>query len=154
VYAAAEEGIWREGWSRTTPSSVAELIGLGQIAVATRDGRIAGCIRVHEIADDASEFGLLASAPEVRGRGVGRALVAFAEEHGRARGRRVMRLELLVPRAWRHPGKELLRGWYGRLGYRLIATGSLEDAYPQLRPLLATPCDLETYEKALAPAAP
>ena len=60
-----------------------------------------------------------------------------------------MQLELLVPREWRHPGKELLRAWYSRLGYRRIRTGSSEDSYPNLAPLLATPCDIDVYEKPL-----
>jgi hypothetical protein len=64
VYAAAEAGLWREGWSRTRAPALAELIRAQEIAVATRDRRIAGCIRVHDVADDVSEFGLLASAPE------------------------------------------------------------------------------------------
>ena len=64
-----------------------------------------------------------------------------------------MQLELLVPRGWRHPSKEFLEAWYGRRGYRLIRTGSIDDAYPELAPLLATPCDLAVYEKPLRPGA-
>jgi choline dehydrogenase-like flavoprotein len=37
--------------------------------------------------------------------------------------------------------KEFLRSWYGRRGYRVVRVRSV-DAYPQLAPLLATPCDL------------
>jgi hypothetical protein len=95
---------------------------------------------------------MLVAAFEQRGTGVGRALVEFAEQRTRERGRRAMQLELLVPRAWDHPSKEFLKAWYGRIGYRLIRTGSLEDSYPQLAPLLATGCDLLGYEKPLDPA--
>ena len=63
-----------------------------------------------------------------------------------------MQLELLVPRDWRHPSKEFLKAWYGRRGYRLSRSGRLGDAYPHLAPLLATPCDLTVYEKALQPS--
>ncbi|HZC14808.1 MAG TPA: hypothetical protein VE270_12385 [Thermoleophilaceae bacterium] len=80
---------------------------------------------------------------------MGRALVAFAEEQSRERGRRAMQLELLVPRAWLHPSKEFLKAWYGRMGYRLVRTGRMDDAYPHLAPLLATPCDFTIYEKPL-----
>ena len=106
-------------------------------------------MRLHDVADDASEFGMLVSAPDQRGTGVGRALVAFAERHSRERGLRRIQLELLLPRTWRHPSKEFLKGWYGRIGYRRIHTGAMGDAYPQLAPLLATPCDLAVYEKPL-----
>jgi GNAT superfamily N-acetyltransferase len=149
VYATAESGLWRDGAPRTTAAEVAELIRAQQIAVATRHGQIAGSVRLHNVADDLSEFGMLVAAPDQRGTGVGRALVAFAEEHSRERGLRAIQLELLVPRAWRHPSKEFLKAWYGRLGYRPVRSGSIDDNYPHLAPLLATPCDLNIYEKPL-----
>jgi hypothetical protein len=46
--------------------------------------------------------------------------------------------------------KEFLKAWYGRRGYRIARTGRVDDAYPQLAPLLATACDLEVHEKPLA----
>jgi GNAT superfamily N-acetyltransferase len=150
VYEIAESGLWREGAARTTPAELAELIAAGQIAVATRGGDIVGSVRVHEVSGDASEIGMLVSAPHERGTGVGRALIDFAERHSRDRGRRAMQLELLVPRRWRHPSKEFLKSWYGRRGYELVHTGRIGDAYPHLVPLLATACDLTVYEKPLA----
>ena len=149
VYESAESGLWRDGATRTTPSELAELIRAGQIAVATRDGRVVGSVRVHDVADDTSEFGMLVAAPDQRGTGVGRALIDFAEQHNRERGRRAMQLELLLPREWQHPTKEFLKAWYGRLGYRLIRTTTIDDSYPHLAPLLATPCDFAIYEKPL-----
>ncbi len=62
---------------------------------------------------------------------------------------RAVQLELLVPRQWRHPSQEFLRAWYGRLGYRLVRTTTLDEDYPHLAPLLATACDLEIHEKPL-----
>jgi GNAT superfamily N-acetyltransferase len=149
VYEIAESGLWRDGATRTTPSELAELIRAGQIAVATRDGRVVGSVRVHHVADDTSEFGMLVAAPDQRGTGVGRALIDFAEQHNRERGRRAMQLELLLPREWQHPTKEFLKAWYGRLGYGLIRTTTIDDSYPHLAPLLATPCDFAIYEKPL-----
>jgi hypothetical protein len=61
-----------------------------------------------------------------------------------------MQLELLVPRAWRHPSKVFLDGWYRRLGYHVIRTANVADAYPELAPMLATPCEFLIYEKPLA----
>ena len=92
---------------------------------------------------------MLVAAPEQRSTGIGRALVAFAERHSRESGRRMMQLELLLPRTWQHPTKEFLKTWYGRIGYRPVRTGSMQAAYPHLAPLLATPCDLAVYEKPL-----
>ncbi len=109
VYATAERGLWRDGATRTRDAEMADLIAARQIAVATRDWRIVGAVRVHDVSDDVSEFGMLVADADQRGTGVGRALVDFAERHGLERGRRAMQLELLVPRAWRHPAKEFLR---------------------------------------------
>ena len=92
---------------------------------------------------------MLVAALDQRGTGVGRAFVDFAEWQSRERVERRIQLELLVPRTWSHPSKEFLKAWYGRRGYRLVRTGRLDDAYPHLAPLLATPCDLEIHRKPL-----
>jgi GNAT superfamily N-acetyltransferase len=151
VYETAESGLWRDGATRTTVSEVAELIRAGEIVVATRHGDIVGSVRVHDVGDDASEFGLLVAAPDQRGVGIGRALLDFAEARSRDRGLRAMQLELLVPRGWRHHSKEFLKALYGRRAYRIRRLARFEDAYPHLAPLLATSCDLEIHEKPLQP---
>jgi catechol 2,3-dioxygenase-like lactoylglutathione lyase family enzyme len=43
--------------------------------------------------------------------------------------------------------------WCAALGYRPVRTGQFEESYPELAPLLATPCDLVIYHKVL-PASP
>jgi GNAT superfamily N-acetyltransferase len=149
VYDDAERGLWRDRAGRTDAAELAGFIAAGEIAVATRDGRIAGSVRVRRVAEDIGELGILVAAPDQRGIGVGTALVDFAERHSREHGMRAIRLELLVAREWRHPGKELLRAWYERCGYRLVDVLDVGAVYPQLPPLLATPCDLERYEKPL-----
>jgi N-acetylglutamate synthase-like GNAT family acetyltransferase len=149
VYVNAESGLWRDDATRTTTSEIADFIAARQIVVAKREGRIVGAVRLHDVAEDLSEFGLLVAAQDERGTGVGRALLDFAEEDSRARGLRAMQLELLLPRTWLHPSKEFLKSWYGRRGYRLVRTGTLDEDYPHLAPLLAVPCDLAIYEKAL-----
>ena len=92
---------------------------------------------------------MLVAAPDQRGTGIGRELVAFAERRSRARGLRTMQLELLVPRDVGASQQGVLEAWYGRLGYRRVRTTRPEQAYPQLAPLLATPCELAVYEKPL-----
>jgi GNAT superfamily N-acetyltransferase len=150
VYGASEAGLWRDGSERTAAAEMAELIRAGEIAVATLDGDLVGCVRVRDLDEDTSEFGILAGAPNRRGMGIATALVAFAEGTSRDRGCRAMQLELLVPREFDHPSKVFLDGWYRRIGYRPISTRSVEDAHPELVPDLATPCDFVVYEKPLA----
>jgi ribosomal protein S18 acetylase RimI-like enzyme len=152
VYVDAERGLWRDGAARTTTTELAGLVRAGEIAVATRGDAIAGTVRIHDVADHVGEFGMLVAAPDQRGAGIGRELVTFAERRARERGLRAMQLELLTPREGRHPAKERLKAWYGRIGYRPVRTGTMHDAYPHLAELLATPCDLTTYEKPLRAA--
>ena len=149
VYAVAEDGLWAEGTTRTTPDEVAELTRAGQLAVARLGGRIIGCIRVQRLDEHTGEFGMLTADPACRGIGVGRELVRFAERTCRAEGVRTMQLELLVPRGWRHPTKEFLAGWYTRAGYRVVRTGTIDEAYPALAPHLTTPCDFVIYHRNL-----
>jgi GNAT superfamily N-acetyltransferase len=150
VYAVAEDGLWVDGATRTTVDEVAELSRAGQIAVVRLRGRIVGCIRVQRLDEVAGEFGMLAVDRAHRGVGLGRELVRFAERKCRADGLRIMQLELLVPRHWTHPTKDFLDAWYTRIGYRVARTGTIDEAYPALAPLLATPCDVVIYQKDLA----
>jgi GNAT superfamily N-acetyltransferase len=153
VYAVAEEGLWADGAPRTTPAEMAELIAAGQIAVARTEERIVGAVRIQRLDSSEGELGMLVSDPAHRGTGVGRELVRFAERWGREQGMDTMQLEVLVPRQWAHPSKEFLKAWYTRVGYRPVRTGQFEESYPELAPLLATPCDFVIYHKDL-PASP
>jgi GNAT superfamily N-acetyltransferase len=149
VYATAEAGLWVEGATRTSTDEMAGMIAAGEIAVARVDGRIVGCARIQELDDRVSEFGLLAAHPARRGEGIGRELVTFAERASGLHGSAVMQLELLTPCDWSHPSKEFLHAWYTRAGYRPVRTGRIDEAYPHLAPLLATPCDFVVYHKPL-----
>ena len=150
VYAVAERGLWREGATRTTAVELAALIASEQIVAAISSaGEIVGSVRIRTVSDRVSEFGMLVSAPDQRGRGIGANLVEFAELHSREHGRHAMQLELLVPRSWKHPAKEQLKLWYSRLGYRRIGTRNVDDTYPEFAALLATPCHIEVHEKTL-----
>lgn len=149
VYAEAERGLWLDGADRTTAAELASQTRFGRIAVARVGAEVAGCVRVDRLGDDLGEFGMLAADPRHRGAGIGRELVRFAERTSRAEGCARMQLELLVPRGWKHPGKEFLAAWYGRLGYRLTHVGEAAEFLPELAPLLATTCDFRLYHKDL-----
>jgi GNAT superfamily N-acetyltransferase len=149
VYETAEAGLWVPGATRTTSIEMREMIAAGQMAVARRDGQMLGCIRIQQLDERAGEFGMLAAHPAHRGEGIGRALVRFAEDRYRPRGLAVMQLELLIPRGWSHPTKDFLHAWYTRIGYQPVRKGSIEESYPHLAPLLATPCDFVVYQKPL-----
>jgi GNAT superfamily N-acetyltransferase len=149
VYADAETGLWRDGAARTDPAEVAEIVAAEELVAAWLDGRLVGCVRVQRVDAATGEFGMLAASPEHRGAGIGRELIAYAERWARERGLATMQLELLVPQTWTHPVKDSLRRWYTRIGYERVRTGHLAEAYPDLQPQLATPCDFVIYHKPL-----
>lgn len=99
------------------------------------------------------DLSMLALSATYRGRGLGRAMVRFAEERCRAAlGLGIMRIELLFPTVAEHAFKVRLADWYSRMGYAETASSprSFADAYAALAPLLAGPCDYRVYEKKLA----
>ena len=149
VYEEAERGLWQQDAARTNVAQVIELTCAGELAIARRDGQLTGVVRIQQLDDDTGEFGMLAADPAFRGRGIGRDLIRYAEDATRSSGRRYMQLELLVPRTWTLASKEFLAAWYDRLGYRLQRLGQIEEAYPDLAPLLSTPADFRIYRKTL-----
>ena len=149
VYAVAEAGLWTDGATRTSVGEIAELTRAGEIVVARLGGQVVGCVRVQRLDERTSEFGMLCADPSHRGVGIGRELIRFVERSAHADGMGTMQLELLVPRDWIHPSKQFLAEWYSRIGYRVARTGTIDELYPDLAPLLATSCDFVIYRKEL-----
>jgi GNAT superfamily N-acetyltransferase len=150
VYRESERGLWVDGAARTGAAEVAELTRAGELIAARRDGRVIGVLRLWRWDDTSSAFGMLAADPAVRGQGVGRRLVRYAEDTARAHAHRFMRLELLVPRSFPLASKEFLAAWYTRCGYQLERVARVEELYPHLAPLLATEADLRVYRKPIS----
>ena len=150
VYEESERGLWKDGATRTDTKEVESLLAAGELTGCIRAGRIAGVVRIQHLDAQTGEFGMMAADPGLRGQGIGRDLVAYAESTVQATGRTVMQLELLVPREGTLESKEFLAAWYTRLGYTLTRLGQIEDQYPALAPLLAVPTDYRIYRKNLA----
>jgi GNAT superfamily N-acetyltransferase len=108
-----------------------------------------GSVQTRAIDGETAWFGGLAVEPARAGRGIGGALVRFAENRARTAGARTMELELLVPLDG-HPHKELLAAWHGRLGYREVDCRALADEYPEVIPFLAVPAEISVMRKPLA----
>jgi ribosomal protein S18 acetylase RimI-like enzyme len=149
VYLTSEQGLWLENAARTSVAEVTGLIESGQLAVARLGGRIVGSVRIQILDDETGEFGMLAAAPAQHGQGIGSALVRFAEQRSLEAGRALMQLELLVPRQGTHPAKTRLAAWYTRLGYRVVRSDAMDQAFPELAPLLAIDCELQVFHKRL-----
>ena len=149
AYGAAEEDLWVPGKDRVERARVAEIVGDGEMAVARVDGRVVGSIRIREVEDGAGYFGLLAVEPAAQDRGVGGALIRFAEDVSRERGASRMELRLLVPHEGSDAGKSRLYDWYARLGYEEIDRGDFGESHPAAVDDWRVPLDILTMRKAL-----
>jgi GNAT superfamily N-acetyltransferase len=149
VYDVAESGMWNRKGTRTNPAEIVRLLRARALILAEIDGVLVGSVNVNLLGDGIGEFGMLVSSPDYRGRGTGLALIEHAERWARERGCHTMRLEVLTPRHWTHPQKELLRNWYARIGYTPQATEPFESMHPELVPELATECDYTVWYKPL-----
>jgi GNAT superfamily N-acetyltransferase len=150
AYAVGEAGLWLEGAMRVAEGEIADAIRSGGMLAATLEGRLVGGAYVRPLDAGTADLGLISTAPEWWGGGVGRELVRSAEELMRSRGVTTMQLELLVPTERVHPEKERLRSWYTRLGYRVVRSAPIDEVAAHLASRLATPCEFLIFRKPLA----
>jgi predicted GNAT family N-acyltransferase len=87
-------------------------------ALATWNGVPAGAGRFVLVGKGAARIGRMAVVDDVRGRGIGRALLAFLEDQARARG--VAKLVL-----W---SQVSARAFYEKAGYRVVSEKPFDDA--------------------------
>lgn len=130
---------WFVEGARTSPPEVLTLLHSPSSAffVAVEDGRIIACVYADQVAPDLGYIGLLAVEPGHAGAGLGRRLMARAEEHLRALGCASVEITVVDLRVELFP-------FYERLGYR--RTGETF-AFP--RPVMH-PCHLVVMRKPLA----
>jgi ribosomal protein S18 acetylase RimI-like enzyme len=170
VYTETEEGLFAPSYRRTSHGEVRQLLVRRELALASihlvsppshsdpekiepavSDTKtVIGCIRIVSLSPTHGDFAMLACDAAYRGRGAGRALVRFAEEHCRAvLGKTAMQCELLVSRAFDHPFKARNQAWYERMGYRVVGRLDFATEHPHLAGHLVTEGELRVFEKAL-----
>ena len=122
---------------RIDARGVRELVKKGAFLLAEDMVGLAGCVYV-EARGERSYLGLLSVDPARQNTGLGRWLVAAAEEYSRGAGCRTMDLRIISPRA------ESLLPFYLHLGYTQTGTASFSsDVTPKV------PCHYITMSKAL-----
>jgi GNAT superfamily N-acetyltransferase len=149
AYAVGEAGLWLDGTTRTAPAEIAEAVRSGGMLAARIDGGLVGCAYVRPLDGETADLGMVSTAPDRWGGGIGRELVRSAEELMRSRGVTTMQLELLVPKEWIHPQKKRLHGWYTWLGYEVVRTAPFDEVAAHLASRLATPCEFLIFRKPL-----
>jgi predicted N-acetyltransferase YhbS len=100
---------------RIDPPGVAELMKKGKFLLAEHAAALLGCVYV-DLRDQRSYLGLLSVALARQGTGLGRQLVAAAEEYSRNAGCHTIDLRIISPRA------ESLLPFYRHLGYSQAGT--------------------------------
>ena len=100
-------------------------------------GEMSGCVYV-ELRGERAYFGLLSVDPARQKGGIGGALIAAAEEYGRAHGCLFMDLRIVNLRAE-------LPAFYGKLGYTVAGTEEFTSGAP-----IKLPCHFIKMQKALS----
>jgi ribosomal protein S18 acetylase RimI-like enzyme len=124
---------------RIEAGEVARLLERGSFLLAERDSALLGSVYVEDRGDH-GYIGLLSVDPTLQRAGLGRALMAAAEESLAAAGR--PRVELLVVNLRRE-----LPAWYGKQGYREVGTRPFPPDAPNF-----LPCHYLVMSKRLPPA--
>jgi GNAT superfamily N-acetyltransferase len=122
---------------RIDTQDVREYMKKGTFLLAEAAAGLFGCVYV-EIRAERSYLGLLSVSPPLQGTGLGRQLVAAAENYARAATCHTMDLRIISPRA------ESLLSFYQHLGYSQTGTAPLpSDAIPNV------PCHFILMAKSL-----
>ncbi|QDZ22974.1 N-acetyltransferase domain-containing protein [Chloropicon primus] len=150
VYRVAERGMWiDETFKRTDIEEVSGIVRDGELMVCRSGGRVVGCVQCRMLNPSAASFGMLVCDEKFRGRGIGKALIARAEERAREKGAKTLQLELLHPIEWKQETKAVLEKWYPKLGFNKTEEWSFDELYPHLAKGLAHKCFFTVFLKEL-----
>ncbi len=140
-HAFAVEAFFIRG-DRLSPQRLREHMQVGRFLLAEEDGHLLGCVYV-ELHGDHAYLGLLSVDPARQKTGLGRRLVAAAEEFAREMGARRMDLTVVNLRTELAP-------WYQKLGYALAGTEPIRE---EMIPRVTQPCHFVRMSKPLGGAA-
>lgn len=139
----------RAGWTheadfltgpRTDAATLAAIVAdpAQAFLLAISGGVIAACVAVSDRGDGVAYLGLLAVEPTGQAQGLGRTMIAAAEDHARRLGATRMEMTVVDTRA-------ALIAWYERRGY--VRTGEARPFPPEL--IEDTPLAFTVLAKAL-----
>lgn len=153
AYAETEQSVWGENYVRIQKDEFIALIAKGEIFYAQLNDSVVGSIYVYRKNESTFSFGLLSADFSLKGIGIGKALVDYAEAHAIEQGATYMDLEILRPIDEEVPFKEVLKQWYTKLGYVYTLSGTFVELKPDKASKakgLIQPCTFDCYQKVLA----
>lgn len=127
---------------RLTPQRIREHMRTGRFLLAEEDAELLGCVYV-ELHGEAAYLGLLSVDPARQKTGLGRRMVAAAEEFAREMGARRMDLTVVNLRTELPP-------FYQKLGYALVGAEPIRE---EMLPRVTQPCHFIRMSKPLGGAA-
>jgi len=127
---------------RLTPERTREYTQTGRFLIAEEAGSLLGCVYV-ELHGKRAYLGLLSVDPSRQKTGLGRQLVAAAEEFAREMDAHHMDLTVVNLRTELPP-------FYQKLGYRIVG---IEPIRPEMVPRVTQPCHFIRMSKPLGTAA-
>jgi len=150
-------------YARTDDAQLRDFLRKGELVLAYKQSpppsppvsplsaeSLIGCVRIVDVSPTHADFELLACDPDVHGKGAGRALVKFAEQHARdVLGKSVMMCGALLPLDLNIPDKDFLCKWYERMGYELVRVGDFAVDYPKDAARLIIRLEYRRFEKRL-----
>lgn len=147
IYVTAEEGIWRPDKNRIEPQELNEKKKTHDVYLAWAGDEIVGTVCGIKESTDIYRFEMLSVEPKMREFGVGSQLVEHIEKRATELGCNEIQFELLHPTQWAHPGKERMKSWYLKRGYKIIRQAPVEEFYPQSLKYLITEANFTIWSK-------
>ena len=127
---------------RVTPERLRESMQTGRFLLAEDEGQLVGCVYV-ELQGDSAYLGMLSIEPGRQKSGLGRRLVAAAEEFAREMGARRMDLTVVNVRTELPP-------YYRKLGYEVVGTEPIRE---EMVARVKQPCHFVRMSKPLGGSA-
>ncbi|MEX1001407.1 MAG: GNAT family N-acetyltransferase [Crocinitomicaceae bacterium] len=149
AYAETEKTLWGKGYVRLTEDELRQFIEQDEVYIALLKGKIVGGVRMFQLTDSIWSFSLLGADFEMKGLGIGRALIHHVEQETAQRNGKQIRIEVLRPENQTIASKEILKNWYQRQGYKIVKVIPLQELYPEKEKLLKVPAVFDCYEKML-----
>lgn len=152
AYKVTEVEIWGEDYKRMLLDEFQQVIDRGELIGVWYDGVPAGSIHTYPLNETTYAFGLFSVDFAFKGKNIGRALIAAAEETAKSNGASFMELEILRLKDKELEFKQQLRDWYLRLGYQHISTIDFVDRKPtkaEKAKNFIAPSVFDCYRKAL-----
>ena len=150
AYAVGEEGIWLPGTDRIGANAVAAAIRAGELLGATLDGALVGCGRAVMLDATTGASGSCRRRPRPGARASGARCAGGGGAAGRARRNRDAARAARAARLGA-AAQARLRGWYERLGYRVVRTAPFGEIAAPGADRLAGPADFLIFRKPLQP---